>query len=230
MKILIQGATTDEIDLLLNYFKPVNHYNIAHYEFWESAFGQHKIIISLTNKGIINASISTTIAAQTFKPDLIINQGCAGSHIAHLQIGDIVVGKNSKYINDFKTPAKKIGSGSNSLTWTPHKSRSYSTPSTSKYVELAKQVKSNQKIYYGSLGSADTFSRECDRITYLHSCFDHLCEDMESAAAMKVCDEFNIDRICFRVISNNELTLLPFDATTRQIMQQFVIDFINLLQ
>ncbi len=230
MKILVQGATPDEIDVLLEYFSPKNHIKIANYEFWEVSYKQHEIIISKTEKGIINATIATTLAIQQFKPDLIINQGCAGAHVENLRLGDIVVAEQSKYINDFKTPQKNIGEGSNSLNWTPHSSRSYTTTSTKKYIELAKQVQSSNKVYFGSLGSADTFSRECDRINYLHSCFNHLCEDMESAAVMKVCSEFNIDRIAFRIISNNELTLIPFDASTRQEMQQFVIYFINLIK
>ena len=230
MKILIQGATTDEINLLIQHFQAEKQTQIAGYKFWESNYGKHSIIISLTEKGIINASIATTIAAQTYKPDLIINQGCAGGHVQSLKLGDIVVGEYTKYINDFKTPQKNIGEGSSSLNWTPHTSRSYVTPSTQQYIELAKQVKTPNQIYFGSLGSADTFSRECDRINYLHSYFNHLCEDMESAAAMKVCDEFDIDRISFRIISNNELTLIPFDASTRKDMQQFVIDFIDLIK
>jgi adenosylhomocysteine nucleosidase len=230
MKILIQGATPDEIDKFLEYYNPTKQTKIASYEFYETEYNGHTIIIALTEKGIINATIATTIAALNFKPDLLINQGCAGAHIPELKLGDIIVGECSKYINDFKTQPKAVGEGSSSLTWTPHKSRSYATPTTSKYVEIAKQVTSSHDIYFGALASADTFSRECDRINYLHSCFNHLSEDMESAATMKVCEEFNIDRIAFRIISNNELTLIPFDETTRQDMQQFVIDFVDLIK
>ena len=230
MKILVQGATPDEINVFLEYFNPKKYKKIANYEFWEVSYKQHELIISQTEKGIINASIATTIAILQFSPDLIINQGCAGGHVKELNLGDIVVGEQSKYINDFKTPQKNIGEGSNSLNWTPHASRSYNTTSTKKYIELAKKVQSSKKVYFGSLGSADTFSRECDRINYLHSCFNHMCEDMESAAVMKVCSNFNVDRIAFRIISNNELTLIPYDNSTRQEIQKFVIDFINLIK
>ena len=229
MKILIQGAFLEEINELLSFFNPKEHSIIASYEFWEINYKNHSIIISLTQKGIINASIATTIAIQKFNPDLIINQGCAGGHVSKLKLGDIVIGESSKYINDFKTPIKQIGEGSNSLTWMPHTSRSYVSHSTPKYVDIAKQVKTSQQIYLGALGSADTHSRECDRINYLHSLFDHLCEDMESAAAMKVCTEFNVDRIAFRIISNNDLTSIQFDKSPLKIMQQFVIDFIKLI-
>ena len=107
MKILIQGAFLEEINELLSFFNPQEHSKIASYEFWEINYKNHSIIISLTQKGIINASIATTIAIQKFNPDLIINQGCAGGHVSKLKLGDIVIGESSKYINDFKTPIKQ---------------------------------------------------------------------------------------------------------------------------
>lgn len=230
MKIVIQGATPDEIDKLIAFYNPTKHTQIASYHFYEAEYNGHTIIIQLTEKGIINATIATTVAALNFKPDLLINQGCAGGHVPELKLGDIVIANCSKYINDFKTPPTNAGGGSNSLLWTPHKSRSYATQTTTKYVDIAKQVKTNHTTHVGILGSADTFSREIDRINYLHSCFGHLCEDMESAATMRVCEEFGIDRMAFRVISNNELTLIPFDENTRQDMQQFIIDYIDLIK
>lgn len=229
MKILIQGATPDEIDIFLDYYKPKTKQVIETYEFYTTTHGEHEIIISETQKGIINATTATTIALLIFKPDILINQGCAGAHVHHLKVGDIVIGEKANYINDFKTPPKPAGAGSSSLEWTPHKSRSYSTQSTPELVEKAKQVKFDAKIVVGALGSADTFSREIDRINFLHQKFGHLCEDMESAATMRVCDVFNTKHIAFRVISNNELTLLPFDELTRKPMQQFVIEFVNSL-
>ena len=181
MKILIQGATPDEIDIFLDYFKPEKKTSIASYEFYETTYKNHEIVISETQKGIINATIATTIALSNFKPDVVINQGCAGAHVEDLKVGDIVIGDKSNYINDFKTPIKPAGAGSNSLEWTPHRNRSYSTPSTKELVEKAQRVDSAYKTVVGTLGSADTFSREVDRINFLHSKFNHLCEDMESA-------------------------------------------------
>ena len=228
MKILIQGATPDEIDILLEHFKPNKKHTIATYEFHEATYNGHEIIISETQKGIINATIATTIALSNFNPDILINQGCAGAHVEELKLNDIVVGEKANYMNDFKTPPKKLGEGSNSLEWTPHRNRSYSTPSTPELVEKAKQV-SGYNLVVGTLGSADTFSREMDRIKFMHNKFNNLCEDMESAATMLVCERFKTKHICFRVISNNELTLLPFDETTRQTMQKFIINYIDIL-
>ena len=81
----------------------------------------------------------------------------------------------------------------------------------------------------GTLGSADIFSKEYDRIVFLNKIFGEDCEDMESIAAFKVCEIFNVDRVAFRIISNNELTGEELDKSTCQEMQHFVKKFIDKL-
>lgn len=229
MKILIQGAMEGEIDYFLNYFNPQNHQIIAGYNFYIANYKNNTIIISLTGIGIINATMSTTIAIEKFSPDIVINQGCAGAHIWNLNIGDIVIGEKSVYINDFVSTPKNEGEGSNCFEWTPNKKRSYLISSTDKYIAIAKKLICKNNVTIGILGSGDVFSREVDRIKYLNSIFGHVCEDMESVAVLKVCDNYNVDRIAFRIISNNELLSTAFNEAVCQDLQQFVINFIDIL-
>lgn len=229
MVILIQGAMDEEVDYLINTFIPSKHEILHGYHFYISLYKNHKIVISLTGRGLINACISTQLAIEKFKPDLVINQGCAGAHNKELSIGNIIIGEKSVYINNFKTTTKKENEGSNSLEWIPHKTRSYSVDSTVKYIELAKQIQYKNKTKVGILGSADIFSKEYDRIVFLNSIFREDCEDMESIAVFKVCETFNVDRIAFRIISNNELTGEELDKSTCLKMQQFVKKFVNKL-
>ena len=229
MIILIQGAMEEEVDFLKKAFRYENHEIIHGYDFYISQYKDHKIIISLTERGMINACIATQLAIENFKPDLVINQGCAGAHKKDLKTGDIIIGKKSVYINNFKTITKKINEGSNCLEWIPHKTRSYSVDSTAKYVNIAEQIEFENKVKTGILGSADIFSKEYDRIIFLNSIFEEDCEDMESIASLKVCETFNIDRIAFRIISNNELTGEELNKSTCLTMQYFVKKFIDKL-
>ena len=229
MVILIQGAMDEEVDYLTNTFISSKHEILHGYHFYISQYKNHKIVISLTGRGLINACISTQLAIEKFKPDLVINQGCAGAHKKDLSTSDIIIGEKSVYINNFKTPIKKQNEGSNSLEWIPHKTRSYSVDSTLKYIEIAKQIECKNKVKVGTLGSADIFSKEYDRIVFLNKIFGEDCEDMESIAAFKVCEIFNVDRVAFRIISNNELTEEELDKSTCQEMQHFVKKFIDKL-
>lgn len=226
--ILIQGAMESEISYLIEYFKPTITEVFAGFEFFVADFKDIKIIISQTQIGIISASESTTIAVLKYKPDIVINQGCAGASREDLSVGDIVIGESAVYINDFKTLIRENGMGSNALEWIPNEKRSYKISATEWILSLAKNFE-NDNIKIGCLGSGDLFSRECDRINYLRDCFGHYSEDMETVASYKVCQDFDIPHIAFRIISNNELLMTGKDKSTHQTIQKFTIDFVNYL-
>lgn len=227
MNILLQGAMNEEVDLFLEYFKPLNEKNVKGFLFYISNFKGNKIIISKIKKGIINATMATTIALMEFKIDLVINQGCAGAHKESLKVGDIILGEKTVYINDFKSKPKALGEGSNSLDWLPNTKRSYVVFSTEKYLKIAKDIKFNENIVVGTIGSGDLHSREVDRILYLKGLFGEDCEDMETVASLKVCENFGVDRLALRVISNNELLSIPLDKRICRIMQEFVVKLVN---
>lgn len=226
--ILIQGAMESETSYLLEKFKPSAIESYAGFYFFIADYKDIKIIISQTKIGIINASEATAIGILKFKPDIVISQGSAGGARRDVFVGDIIIGESAVYINDFKTLVKAEGCGSNSLEWIPNEKRSYRINATDWLVEIAKEMLSD-KIKVECLGSGDLFSRECDRINYLTGCFGHVSEDMETAASYKVCEDFGVPHIAFRVISNNELVGLPMDKTTHKIVQEFTINFIEKL-
>lgn len=227
--ILIQGSMDEELNILKQYYKPENSSVIGGYSFYFANYNNNSIIISDTQCGIINATTATTIAILNFHPDIIINQGCAGAHRENLNNGDIIIGETAIYINDFKQPTKLRNEGSNSLTWTPNKSRTYKIPATTQLVQIANEIEFENSKIIGKLGSGDLFSKEFDRIKFLQETFDTFCEDMESVAVYKVCDNFNIPKIGFRVIANNEITRQPFDKTLSNVAQNFTIKFVDKL-
>ena len=226
MTIIIQGALDVELDVLLGHFKPHTVKRIAEYDFHIASYRGNDVVISQTGVGLINATVATTVGINEFRPDLVINQGCAGGHTEDTHYGDLIIGEKTVYINNFYTNAKKKGEGSDSLDWYPCK-RSYVVPSTPKYISAAKSIPFDGTKKVGILGSGDIFSKEVDRINYMHGLFGELCEDMESVASLKVCEMFNVDRLALRVISNNELTLEDFSYEPCKPLQAFVISLID---
>lgn len=227
--ILIQGAMDTEVSIFLEKLKPSSMQRIAGFEFYFADYKGVQVIISKTGIGIINASTATTIALLRFKPDIVINQGCAGSADKNIGVGQILVGGSAVYINDFKTPPKQDGYGSNSLEWSPTESRSYIVNATDWLLDKASYFEKLGRCLNARLGSGDLFSRECDRINYLHSLFGHSSEDMETVASYKICEDFGVSHIAFRIISNNELTLQPKDKSTYAEIQRFVMEFVDKL-
>lgn len=226
--ILIQGAMESEISYLIDFFKPNISETQAGFGFLIADYKNAKIIISLTQKGIINASEATTIGILKYRPDILINQGCAGSSREDLVVGDILIGETSVYINDFRSEKRAEGEGSNSLEWTPNPKRSYRILASDWLLDIAKEM-SNGDAFVSCLGSGDLFSRENDRISYLRECFSHDSEDMETVAVYKICEDFNIPHISFRIISNNELLSMPTNKSTYVKVQEFTVKFIEYL-
>lgn len=225
--VLIQGAMEEEVARLIVYFKPQKSEIIGGYEFFIARRQDAKIIISRTKIGILNATMATTIAVLKYKPDVVVNQGIAGSALVQLNIGDIIIGESAIYINDFRPPQKGKGEGSDSLEWIPNPKRSYLVYAEKNLVKIAKEVPVDSKKIVGRLGSGDMFTREYDRICFLQKNFGHMCEDMESVASYKVCENFFIPCIGFRMISNNELDSRPIDRTMCDRIQKFAIDFVE---
>ena len=207
--ILIQGAMDIEVEYFIRNLERKEKHTIAGYEFYTGYIHTSKVIISKTLVGVVNATTATTIAIMTFHPDIVINQGIAGSHKTNIHIGDIVIGEKCCNINAFSMPTKKEGCSSNPFEWEPNKRGEEIQNGNETLINIFKNFfESNYKntIYTGILGSGDVFNREYDRIMWLQNQFHHLSEDMESIGTYSVCNQFEIPCVGIRIISNNELT------------------------
>lgn len=228
--ILIQGAMDIEIEHLKSELENLNNKKVSMYEFYEGNINNTNIVISKTLIGTINATIATMIGIQEFAPDLIINQGIAGSHIRNIHIGDIIVGKNCYNINSYSMPAKKEKEGSNPFQWEVNKRAKEIKYADKKAVEeVSKFLKNNSSsnTYIGTLGSGDVFNREVDRIDWISRKFNNLSEDMESIGVYSVCERFNVPCIGIRIISNNEITGEKLDEEQAIKLQKLLVEFIN---
>lgn len=226
-RILLQGAMTIEIETYISLLEDKREERVNGYRFWIGKLGEVEVVVSRTKMGIINAAIATMIGIITYKPTLVINQGTAGAHINSLHINDIVIVNRSEYLNSLNMPIRKIGQGSNSLEW-QFNEKAESREATPKWVSYfeAKPYSQGTKVT-GTIGSGDIYSREVDRIQWIHKQKGNLCEDMETAAVFEVCYKMNVDYIGIRVISNNELTGEEFDAKSAKNLQEYILSTIN---
>ena len=207
--ILIQGAMDIEVEYLKEELKINESKIIAGYEFYVGNINNTQVIVSKTLIGTINATIATTIGITYFKPDIVINQGIAGAHKSDIHTGDIIIGEKCCNINSYSMPKKAKGDGSNSLEWEPNKrAKDVKVANEDLTMLFYNSLKNNfnNKVYKGTLGSGDAFNREIDRIKWISSRFNTLCEDMESIGVYSACSQFDVPCIGIRIISNNEIT------------------------
>lgn len=224
--IIIQGAMDVEIDRYLSQIGRPEAVAVGGFSFYRGSFCGKDLIVCKTGVGIINAAAATAAGILTFHPGAVINQGTAGAHVPQLHIGDIVVGKECVNINDLTMPARGAGEGSEPLQWQFSK-RSVHHSADPALLELFERAEYPGRKISGILGSGDLFSREADRIAWIHQNRNNLCEDMESISAYEVCGRFSIPCIGLRVISNNELTGEKYEAGSADLLQRFVTDALS---
>ena len=225
--IIIQGAMDVEIQTLLEKLEKQEKIIIADYEFYNGKIKNYNVIVSKTLIGTINATIATTIGIEKFKPDMVVNQGIAGAHKESIHTGDIIIGEKCCNINAYSMPSKNKGEGSNPFEWEPNKRAKEIKSANSELVQKFQKFLKEQytgKVYTGTIGSGDVFSREIDRIDWISNNFGNLCEDMESIGVYSVCNKFNIPCIGIRIISNNEITREALDKNQAIILQELIVE------
>lgn len=95
-------------------------------------------------------------------------------------------------------------------------------------IKIAKNIPYvNGRIVEGTIGSADQWNGELERINILHNKYNTSVEEMETVAAAQVSKAFSIPFIGIRVLSNTYWHNEYFNPETAVWCSDFVIDFTN---
>lgn len=224
--ILIQGAIESEICYYLGQerFQESKKTIRNGFPFYMSRAGETEVIVELTKMGMTNAALATMTAIQEYHPDLIVNQGTAGAQVKELKSGDMIIGSQAVNVHSLEMEKRDFGEGIVPEAW-----RGMATEYLDADPELIRffqdgigtETKTG-KVVTGVLGSGDLFSKEKDRILWLHDRFGNLSEDMESFAVYAACKACDVPCIAIRVISNNELLDEDYDPDTALELQRVV--------
>ena len=228
--ILIQGAMDIEVEYLIDKLEKIEKIIIYGYDFYKGYIDNKCVTVSKTLMGTINSTIATLIGINTFKPDIVINQGIAGSHKRNIHVGDVIIGEKCCNINSYSMPTKEKGEGSDPFKWKENKRDKEVKLAHKVLVDKAKEQLgklSKNNVFIGTIGSGDVFNREIDRIDWISDNFKTACEEMESIGVYTVCNSLKVPCVGVRVISNNELNKEIFDETQAIILQKLIFQFIR---
>lgn len=242
--IVVQGAMEVETSTLVKALAHVRKSTIGGWTFWKGTLDGYPVVVSKTEIGMSNAAAATTIAALSFHPRAIINQGTAGGHDPNLRVHDIVLGRETLNLGSFKTPARKRGEGADVLAWEPMDILTEESDTSEKIVDkpirrfmpapmlydIAMHHRSDYKkgqVVPGVIGSADVWNNEIDRIDNLHKRFGTSAEEMEAASVAQVADQFGIPYLAVRILSNNATNDGEYDATTAVECQEYVLTLLK---
>ena len=239
--IVIQGALPIETESLASKLDNTTTETIGGWKFWKGTYQGYPVIISKTRMGMSNSAAATAIAITHYNPIAIINQGTSGGHDPALNVYDIVVGKYTTNINAFRTPVLPLGGGSDSLKWTeafdvlpddesdPEPIAMRKFEGDADLILAAHKAKVNYskgKVVEGTLGSADVWNNELDRIAFIHKTYGTSAEEMEGASVAQIAIQFNVPFVGIRVLSNNITNNGAYDPGTGEACQDFVLDVV----
>ena len=172
--ILIQVAMKVECEKLLKKIENIKEKSIKGYKFYEGTINNYKIVLLLSNVGLIQTSASLMLAINEYNPIAIINMGIAGSTSPNLHIKDIIIGTECLNINSYKTSIKEKNKGSDSINWelltflSGEEDKLIIEQSDKELIELTKKINIDSNVYYGRIGSGDCWNREIDKIISLN--------------------------------------------------------------
>ncbi|MEH7306482.1 5'-methylthioadenosine/S-adenosylhomocysteine nucleosidase [Neobacillus drentensis] len=241
--ILIEGPMPIEAEHFAQKLEKVKVEKSGTFVFYKGKLNNYPVIVVKTGKGMENTAAATAVAIEKYNPIAIINQGTSGGHDPSLNVFDIVLGKRTTNIGSLKTGNMEENHGMDPTNWKPMdlmaSEGSGSDPNAEKvrYYEgdedllaAANAVKDQYtkgKVVEGTIGSADVWNNEVDRIKWFHTNYGTSVEEMEGAAAAQIAQAYDVPFLGIRILSNNKTNGGKYDPNTGPANQEYVYEVVK---
>ena len=83
------------------------------------------------------------------------------------------------------------------------------------------------QVVEGTIGSADVWNNELDRINFFHTRYGTSVEEMEAASVAQIAQQFNVPFLGIRILSNNITNNGAYDPATGEACQDYVLDVVE---
>ncbi|MDX1807066.1 MAG: 5'-methylthioadenosine/S-adenosylhomocysteine nucleosidase [Paenisporosarcina sp.] len=242
--IMIQGPMPIEAEKFAEKLENVKEEQSGDFVFYIGTLDNYPVIVAKTGKGMENTAAATAVAIEKYNPIAIINQGTSGGHDPNLKVFDIVLGKRTTNLGALKTGDKGEGEGIDPTTWKPmdlmasegsagedpnaEKARFYE--GDKELLAAANAVKDKYtegKIVEGTIGSADVWNNEVDRIKWFHTKYGTSVEEMKGAAAAQIAKAYDVPFLGIRVLSNNKTNGGQYNPDTATACQEYVYEVVK---
>lgn len=242
--IIIQGPMPIEAENFAKKLKNVKEEKSGSFVFYKGTLNNYPVIVAKTGKGMENTAAATAVAIEKYNPIAIINQGTSGGHDPNLNVFDIVLGQKTVNIGSLKTVSKEENEGIDPTVWKPmdlmasegsagedpnaEKPRFYEGDKELLAVANAvKETYTKGKIVEGTIGSADVWNNEVDRIKWFHTKYGTSVEEMEGASAAQIAKAYDVAFLGIRVLSNNKVNGGKYNPNTAAACQEYVFEVVK---
>lgn len=242
--IMVQGPMPIEAEKFADRLENVKEEKSGSFVFYIGTLDNYPVIVAKTGKGMENTAAATAVAIERYNPIAIINQGTSGGHDADLNVFDIVLGERTTNLGSLKTADKDENQGIDPTVWKPmdlmaSEGSAGEDPNAEKirYYEGDKELLAaanavidtytEGKIVQGTIGSADVWNNEVDRIKWFHEKYGTSVEEMEGAAAAQIADAYDIAFLGIRILSNNKVNGGKYNPETAAANQGYVYEVVK---
>lgn len=202
--IAIICAMSEERDAFLSLMEDIKVIKLEHFMYHGMAFDNKcykgslkgkEVVIVHCGVGKVYAAIITTLVLKKFKPELVVNVGCAGSLNEDIHVGDVVVATR---VADWDV----VVPGWESSIY----SDKVSFACDGRFAKLARTIKTKAKIKTGYIVSGDEFIYKKSQVKRIKKSFpDALCGEMEGCSIANTCYAFGYNSAIVRSISDETL-------------------------
>jgi adenosylhomocysteine nucleosidase len=242
--IIVQGPMPIEAEKLADRLEDVKEEKSGSFVFYKGKLDGYPVIIAKTGKGMENTAAATAVAIEKYNPAAIINQGTSGGHDPGLHVFDIVLGKRTVNLGSLKTGSLNENEGIEPKNWIPmdlmaSEGSAGEDPDAEKIryfkgdeelLAAANAVKDEYekgKVVEGTIGSADVWNNEVDRINWFHEKFGTSVEEMEGAAGAQIAAAYEVPYLGIRVLSNNKVNGGEYNPETAEANQAYVLEVLK---
>lgn len=224
--IIVLGAMEFELDAVIASLDGRKNTELFGFPVAMGSLDGYPVVAARTRIGVINTALITTLLVDRFHPLCLLSQGTAGSHLASLHVGDMVLGEKIVNINCChmdESDCREVESLSQG-EWREHR---FFTSSPALLSAAEHTPYSRGKTVRGVIGSGDFWSHDPADIHAIQKRYGTYCEEMESFAAAQICALTGTPFLCMRIISNNELNGEEFEDGLALTCQNFALDTVR---
>lgn len=216
--IAIICAMSEERDAFISLMKDTKIVKLENIQYHGMAFDNKcykgklsgkEVVVVHCGVGKVYAAIVTTLVLKKFKPELVVNVGCAGSLDKNIHVGDVVVATR---VADWDVDVPG---------WTRSiESDKLSVACDGRFSKLVKEIKMKFKVKSGYIVSGDEFIYKKSQVNKIKKYFPKaLCGEMEGCSIAITCYAFGVNSAIIRSISDETLvngSYKKFDFNLKQ--------------
>lgn len=192
-------AMDEELSIILQHLHTPQCQQIAGLQFHRGFFFGHPVVAVVGGVGKVNAALCTQLLISHFHVDRVMNIGIAGGLDPDLRPGDVVIAdtliQHDMDVRPLGLPLGQI-----------YRCRYFDFPTDAPLRQQAWQAAqqlTNRQVKIGRIATGDQFIADPARAHAIHTHFQALACEMESASIAQVCALNERPFVCIRSLSDN---------------------------